>query len=130
MALPNANNRQYDARTQLSGDGGSRPALGGHPGQPQRGPRPLPAAANVPPRLAGVGGVRSETVPSRRGEPGDARLAAEEGVVHDPATAPGGNPGDQGVVEGAAGDAARNGRFFRQRTARSPKPQDRVAGGP
>ena len=130
LALPNANNRQYDARTQLSGDGGGGAAARGHPRQPQRRPRPLPAAADVPPRPAGVGGVRPEAVPGGRGEPGAARQPPEGRAVHDPALAPGGNPRDQGVAGGAAGDAAGDRRLFRQRAVRAFKPQDRVAGGP
>ena len=129
LGLPADNCRQQDARTQLSGDGGGGAAAGGDERQPQRRPRPLPAAAHVPPRPAGVGGVRPEAVPGGRGQPGGARQPPEGRAVHHPAVAPGGNPRDQGVAGGAESDATGDRRLFRQRAARSLEPQDRVAGG-
>lgn len=73
--------------------------------------------------------MRLAVVPGGCGQPGGACPAVEAGFVHHPAVAPGGNPRDQGVAEGADGDAASDGCFFRQRAARAVEPQDRVVGG-
>ena len=116
------NSRQENACAQLSGHGGGGPVDRGDQGQPQRGPRPLFAGVDVPPRVAGVGGVRAEAVAGGRGKPGGACVAAEAGLVHHPTLAPGGASGDWGVAAGAQGDAAADRRLFHQRAAATVEP--------
>ncbi len=123
------NNRQENACAQLSGHSGGGSADRGDQGQPQRGSRPLFAGVDVPPRVAGVGGVRAEAVAGGRGQPGGACVAVEAGLVHHATLAPEGAPGDWGVAAGAQGDAAADGRLFHQRAATVLEPQDRLAGG-
>lgn len=73
--------------------------------------------------------MRAEAVAGGRGKPGGACVTAEGRLIDHPAAAPGGAPGDRGVVAGSEGDETADRRFFRERAAATLEPQDRLAGG-
>src|SRR5215468_352147 len=83
--------------------------------QPERGPRPVLPAPDVPAWLARVGGLRAEAVPGGHGKSGPARQAAEGGTVHDTATPWGRTPGHKDMADCTHEDEAGDGCVLCQR---------------